>query len=333
MKIFLTGGAGFIGSHIAESLVSAGHEVTVYDDFSSGSSENLQPFLSGIRLVRGDILDSEQLADLCPSDTDVISHQAAQLEISKSLHDPVSDLRSNAEGTLNILELARKKGIRRVIAASSACVYGQPQCDLQSEDHPLRPNWPYGATKLVAEHYGRIYQESYGLEVTQLRYGIVYGPREWFGRALTMFLARLYQGHAPVVFGRGDAVRDLVHVSDVVDFHLRCLKESSTVNEVFNVGTGVGVSMIQLAELACDVVTGGTLRPVFEEVEEGKASLLMPTRDRTPQELKGMVLSIEKARRLTGYSPSLALKEGIRTEFEWLKQNPHRWAMNSKVRV
>lgn len=333
MKIFLTGGAGFIGSHIAESLVSAGHEVTVYDDFSSGSLENLQPILSRIQVVTGDILDSERLADLCPSDTDVISHQAAQLEISKSLLDPASDLRSNAGGTLGILELARKKGIRRIIAASSACVYGQPESVLQTEDHPLRPNWPYGASKLAAEHYCRIYQESYGLEVTQLRYGIVYGPREWYGRALTMFLARLFQGHAPVVFGRGEAVRDLVHVSDVVDFHLRCLRESSTVNEVFNVGTGIGISMIQLAELACEVVTGGELRPVFEEVSEGKDSLLMPTRARTPQELKGMVLSIEKARRLTGYSPRLALKEGIRAEFEWLKQNPHRWAMNSRVKV
>jgi UDP-glucose 4-epimerase len=333
MKVFLTGGAGFIGSHIAESLVGLGHDVTIYDNFSSGLRANLEAVAGKVRVREGDILDKAALFAACPDGVDVISHQAAHLEIFKCIADPVEDLTNNTVGTINVLELARQKGVGRVINASSACVYGQARSCPQPEDHPKQPNWPYGASKLAAEEYGRIYMETFGIKVTSFRYGIVYGPREWYGRVLTMFLARAYNGLPPVVFGDGSCVRDFINVADVVEFHNRCMVSDSAWGRSFNVGTGVGTSVRALAEMVCEVAGEGRLKPVYEDVPEGGLSSNMPTRRRIPQELKQMVLGGELAKRLTGFVAARDLRAGIREEYEWLRRHPDRWNMAAPVKV
>lgn len=333
MKVFLTGGAGFIGSHIAESLVGLGHDVTIYDNFSSGSMANLHAVAGKVRIREGDILDKAGMIAACPEGVDVVSHQAAHLEIFKCIADPVEDLSNNTVGTINVLELARQKGIPRVINASSACVYGQAVCAPQPEDHPKRPNWPYGASKLAAEEYARIYMETFGIKVVSFRYGIVYGPREWYGRVLTMFLARVLNGLPPVVFGDGSCVRDFIHVGDVVDFHNRCLGSDSVWGTSFNVGTGAGTSVKALAGMVCEVAGAGRLKPVYEDVPEGGVSSNMPTRRRIPQELKQMVLSGELAKRLTGFVATRNLRDGIREEYEWLRGHPDRWNIGAPVKV
>lgn len=333
MKIFLTGGAGFIGSHIADSLVKEGHEVMIYDNFSNGHEDNLKDIIDKIKLIKGDILNKEMLFDYCPQDVDIISHQAAQLEIFKCIEDPVVDLTVNTIGTLNILELARIKKIKKVINASSACVYGQAQYIPQDEKHPTLPNWPYGASKLLAEHYGRIYMENYDIKVVSLRYGIVYGPREWHGRALTMFLSRIYQKKDPVVFGDGNCSRDFINVYDVVDFHKRCLTTEEVFGNSFNIGTGVGTTIRDLAEKVCNILTECNITPVFEDVKEGNYSKNMPTRKRIPQELQKMVLSNKFAEKVTGFKPKISLEQGIKEEYTWICQNSHRWDMEGIVKV
>lgn len=333
MKIFLTGGAGFIGSHIAESLVKEGHEVIIYDNFSSGHRVNLKNIENKISVIEGDILDRKVLYTSCPEGVDLISHQAAQLEIFKCIDDPVIDLSTNAIGTINILELARRKKINKVINASSACVYGQAQYTPQDEKHPTLPNWPYGASKFSSEHYCRIYMESYGIKTVNLRYGIVYGPREWYGRVLTMFLVRIYQGKNPVVFGNGENLRDFISVYDVVDFHNRCIYCKDVYGKSFNIGTGIGTSIKDLAEIVCKTLTNDKIKPIYENVEEGKFSQNMPTRKRIPQELKNMVLSYKLANKITGFTPKIPLAQGIEEEYEWLCSNPNRWNMEEIVKV
>lgn len=333
MKIFLTGGAGFIGSTIADSLVAQGHDVIIYDNFSSGTMDNLKSCAKYVRIIEGDILNKQQLLNACPPDVDLISHQAAHLEIFRSLSDPGEDLSHNTNGTINVLETARVRGIRRFINASSACVYGQAEYTPQDEDHIRRPNWPYGASKLAAEEYARIYMETFGIKTVNLRYGIVYGPREWFGRVLTMFLSRVYAERAPVVFGDGSAVRDFIHVSDAVAFHNLCLDNEAAWGKSFNVATGIGTSMSTLAEKVCDILSEGRLRPIYEDIREGQASALMPIRRRIPQELKTMVLSNAFGEKVIGFRPRRVLEEGIQEEFEWYREHPGRWNTAMPVKV
>ncbi|MFZ1016321.1 MAG: NAD-dependent epimerase/dehydratase family protein, partial [Candidatus Cybelea sp.] len=170
-SVLVTGGAGFIGSHIVADLAAAGYRVTVFDNFSSGLRENLGPVIDDVEIVEGDVLDAEALTAAARG-KDVLSHQAAQLEITKCLEDPLDDMRTNLVGTINVLEAARAAGVARVVNASSACIYGQAVDPPSDEDAgPHNPNWSYGASKLAAEKYAQIFAHDYGFAVHSLRYG------------------------------------------------------------------------------------------------------------------------------------------------------------------
>ena len=220
-SVLITGGAGFIGSHLVDDLLASGHRVTVFDNFSSGLRENLRT--DEVEIVTGDVLDRDAIVAAARG-KDVISHQAAQLEITKCLEDPIGDLRTNLIGTLNVLEAARLAGVERTINASSACIYGQAAAPPSVEEGPHDPNWSYGVSKLAAEKYAQVFSNDFGFPVFSLRYGIVYGPREWYGRVLTIFLKRALDGRPPVVFGAGDQLRDFVFVDDVVAVHRACME-------------------------------------------------------------------------------------------------------------
>lgn len=325
-RVFVTGGAGFIGSHIVDSLVRANARVTVYDDLSSGFRENL-PSGGRVKLVVGDILDYRKLARAMRG-AQFVSHQAAQLEILKCVDDPAWDLRTNAVGTVNVLRAAKEAGVEKVVVASSACVYGQANFTPQPETHPTRPNWAYGVSKLAAEHYARLFAQDYGLRVTCLRYAITYGPREWYGRVVTMFLKRALEGKPLVVFGDGRQKRDFTFVSDTVRLHNLCLADRRSDGQVYNVSTGVGTTVNELAR-EVSALAGG-LRVVRENVREGARSRIMPERVRLPAELKAMVLDPSLARRHLGWTPQVSLREGLRLELDWLRANRERW---SKVHI
>jgi UDP-glucose 4-epimerase len=324
MRILVTGGAGFVGSHIVEQLVVAGHQVRVYDDLSSGRRENLAAVGKDVELIVGDILDYPSLSRAMRG-AELVSHMAAQLEIVKCNDDPTHDLQVNTVGTLHVLRAAVEAGVRKLVQASSACVYGQAVQLPESEDsHPTDPNWAYGVSKLANEKYGRIFQERHGLPVVSLRYGITYGPREWYGRVLTIFLKRALQGAPPVVFGQGDQVRDFICVRDVARLHNLSLFSPAADGQVQNAGTGIGTTILELAEQVVRI-TGIGQEPVREDVPPGEFSRLMPFRIRLPQEMDQMVLDRRKAGQLLGWEPCVTLEEGLQEEWQWLKENPDAW--------
>ncbi len=322
LNILVTGGAGFIGSHIVESLINNGAKVRIIDNFSTGSLENLKGIIEKVDIIEGDILNYNLLLKAC-KDIDVISHQAAQLEIITCMQDPIFDLKSNTEASLNVFNAAVKSNVKKIIYASSACIYGQAEYIPQDEEHPNKPNWPYGVSKLAVEKYSKIYTDYYKIPMIGLRYGITYGPREWYGRVLTIFLKRALEKKLPVVWG-GEQLRDFIYVSDAVDLHNLCIKNNDLVNEIFNVSTGIGTSIKDLAEIVIKTLNlEGS--PIFEDLDEGNISKEVEGRPRLPLELKRMVLDNKKAKKILKWEPKIKLKEGIIKEFEWLKNNITKW--------
>lgn len=320
-KILVTGGAGFIGSHIVDSLVHSGAQVSVFDNLSSGHLENLSEIKDDIQFVKGDILDVESL-DQAMKQIDIVSHQAAQLEIFRAAENPHWDLQINTIGSLNVFESAKKAGVSKIINASSACVYGQKN-GITREIDPRHPNWAYGVSKLAAEEYGRIYSEHY-MPIISLRYSIVYGEREWYRRVLPIFLLRVIQGKAPVVFGDGQQIRDFIYVGDVVNAHNKCIECDEANGEFFNISSGTGVSIVQLANKVSEIFLKGE-NIIFENVHEGSESALVSGKFRNISELKSMILSSEKAANILQWKPEVNLDEGLRREFEWARKNQHRW--------
>ncbi len=331
-KIFLTGGAGFIGSHIVESLVKDGYPVTIYDNFSSGRLINLKSVAKDITVIRGDIRDYPRLEKAMRKHR-VVSHQAAQLEIFRCLKSPFEDLEINTGGTLNVLNAAVKNGVRKIINASSACVYGQAWRTPQEENHPTNPNWAYGVSKLAAEKYCRVYSERFRLPIVSLRYGIVYGEREWMGRVLTMFLRNVViRKIPPVIFGTGRQLRDFISVADAAALHNACLKEPVIKHAEYNAATGIGTSVVELAR----IVAGHSqlkAKPIFENVSEGEVSRYIPGRKRIPQELQKMVLSPRRAFIDFGWVPLVSLVDGVKREMDWIARNPSFWPRAGKVKV
>lgn len=322
MKILVTGGAGFIGSHIVDSLVAKGHEVIVYDNMSSGDADNLKSVSKDIEFVKGDINDLKSLNKVMKG-VDILSHQAAQLEIGRCLDDPIYDLMTNTGGTLNVLKSAVENNVSKIINASSACIYGQAVQQPQPETHPKNPNWAYGVSKLAAEKYCEIFSNNHGIPIISLRYGIVYGEREWFGRVLPIFVKRFIQEEPLVIFGKGDQIRDFIYVKDVAEAHNRCIDYNKT--DAFNVATGKPTSVVELAEKISDNV-------VFEEVKEGDFSKHMKRR-RTPQELKVMCLDVSKAKQKLGWEPKTDLKDGVQKEINWARENLDKWKVDDIIRV
>lgn len=322
MKILVTGGAGFIGSHIVDFYLSHGHDVIVYDNFSSGFLENLDSENDRLSIVKGDILDYDLLKKSI-NGCDYVSHHAAQLEIFLAMEDPLEDLQINTIGTLNVLKASRENQVRRVINISSACVYGQTE-KATSENTPAIPNWDYGVSKLAAEKYAQIFNDYKGLEVVSLRYGIVYGEREWFRRVLPIFLKRVIQNQAPVVFGEGNQVRDFIYVGDVVALHDLCLRKEEAHGQVFNVGTGEPTTIDTLAN-TCINVSGLNLETIYENTSEGEFSKLIQGKKRNTAELGTMLLDISKAKNILGWEPKTSLFEGLQKEYKWATDNLQRW--------
>jgi UDP-glucose 4-epimerase len=326
-RVLVTGGLGFIGSHVVDALVRAGASVRILDNYRTGLEENIAAVRNEVELIRGDILDKEVLQD-CLVGVDAVSHHAAQLEITRAIADPVEDLTTNTIGTLNVFIACAEAGIDRIVQATSAGVYGQAISLPQDEDtHPTEPNWAYGVSKLANEKYASIFHAVHGLQITSLRYGIVYGPREWFGRVLTVFLRRALDREPIVIFGDGSQVRDFVYVDDVVDHNLRCFCEDKSANQIFNVSTGIGTTIVDLASAVIEV-TGVDVPPIYDDVPEGQVSQFVD-RQRLPQELKQLVQSPAKSHAVLDWEPTTMLRDGLRAEWEWLRGCPNRWTTMS----
>jgi UDP-glucose 4-epimerase len=251
MKAFVTGGAGFIGSNLVDALAGRGDEVVVVDDLSTGRASNLEDALArGAVLHEADIRDPERLAGLVEAAApDVIFHLAAQIDVRRAVADPAFDAQVNVGGTINVLEAARRAGVRRVVNSSTGgAIYGDAATIPTPEDHLAAPMAPYGQSKLAAEGYLGLYERLYGLSSVSLRYANVYGPRQdphGEGGVVAIFCGKLTEGGAPVAFGDGRQTRDYVYVGDVVAANLAAA--DSDWAGACNVGTGTETSVVELA--------------------------------------------------------------------------------------
>lgn len=333
-KIFITGGMGFIGSNIVKKLIEKEASVKIYDNFSSGSLENLcglniSPKLTNLKIVKADILDKKKLtAEMKGSD--LVIHHAAQLEITKAITDPYFDLSSNTIGTINVLEAMLKNKIDKLVNASSACVYGQKEKkDIPTkESYSTNPNWAYGASKLAAEKYCSIYKDLHKLKIISCRYSIVYGQNEWFGRVMTIYLKNALLNKPLTIFDKGFQTRDFIHVNDVANFNIDSigylLKSSGKeFHHIFNVSTGKETKIIQLAK-EIKKLFGKKVAIVFDKVTQGEKSVLID-RVRLPNELVNMVLDNSLAKKIIGWSPQVALNLGLNLQIEWVRNNISRW--------
>ncbi len=312
MKILVTGGAGFIGSHVVDKFIESGHQVIVVDNLSSGRRENLNP---QAKFYEVDIREKVKLEEIFKEERpDVVDHHAAQISVVSSVEDPGFDAEVNIIGSLNLIDLSLRYGVKKFIYASTGgAVYGEPiylPCD---EKHPVDPLAPYGISKHTVEHYLYMNHVNFGLNYVVLRYANVYGPRQDpHGEAgvVAIFSKRMLQGKEAYIFGDGWQERDFVYVGDVADANLAALnyeKEiKSSLDPIFNVGTGVGTNVNTIFSLI-KKFTGFEKDPVYK-----------PPR---PGEVYRVYLDVEKIKNEMDWVPRISLEEGLKLTVEWFRTN------------
>jgi UDP-glucose 4-epimerase len=302
MRALVTGGAGFIGSAIVDLLISEGHDVAVVDNFATGKRANLFPDQS-VRFYEMDIRDPNLASVFVRERPEVVFHQAAQMSVKVSTDDPLHDAQVNVVGLVNMLEASATAGVRKVIFASSGATYGNPLRLPMDEDHPQRPESPYGITKMVAEHYLAYYALDRGVQYSALRYGNVYGPRQDpHGEAgvVAILCNHLLSGKQPIIHWDGEQTRDYVYVGDVARANLAAATAGD--GRCFCIGTGVGTSVNTLYGMLCQVA--GTW------IEPRRAP-------RRPGDLRAAYFDTSRARAELGWSATMPLREGLTNTFEF----------------
>jgi UDP-glucose 4-epimerase len=308
MKRYLvTGGAGFIGSHLVRALLEQGDFVRVLDNFSTGKRENLAGLQ--VEMLEGDLRDSATVAEAVKG-IDFIFHEAAFVSVPQSMGDPLPCFEINQRGTEYLLEAARKAGVKRVVLASSAAVYGDLETMPLEEHFPLRPLSPYAVSKRVDELYAEMYTRSFGLEVVALRYFNVYGPRQrpdsMYAAAVPIFTRRLIDGQPITIFGDGGQTRDLVYVGDIVRANLVASEHPAAPGQVFNVCGGNEIRIIDLIEVLMDLFPNAPA-PEFAPARAG--------------DIYRSVGSPKKAAELLGYKPQTSLADGLKAVVDWMKES------------
>jgi UDP-glucose 4-epimerase len=304
LKILVTGGAGFIASHVADGMVAQGHSVTVIDNLSMGKTKNLNPKAKFVLMdIRAQEL--ERLFDL--ERFDAVCHHAAQMDVRMSVKDPLFDADVNVKGTLNILQNCVRFGVKKVLFASTGgAIYGEQNAFPCDESHPTQPVSPYGITKLAVEKYLYYYALEYGLKYVILRYANVYGPRQNpHGEAgvVAVFTAKLLAGETPVINGDGKQTRDYVFAGDVARANLKALAYDQ--NDIFNIGTGIETDVNRVFDLIREAA-GGKAKETHGPAKPG--------------EQKRSVISAGKAKRLLGWEPEVAFMQGIGKTVEYFRE-------------
>jgi nucleoside-diphosphate-sugar epimerase len=298
-KYLVTGGAGFIGSHIVEALAGRGEEVRVLDDLSTGRIENLAGFREGIDLLEGDIRDLETCRRAVAG-VETVFHQAALASVVRSVADPILNDAINVRGTLNVLVAAKDAGVRSVVLASSSAVYGDDPAASKVEGREGRPVSPYGVSKLVDEKYAQVFHTLHGLRTVALRYFNVFGPRQdpasEYSAVIPLFITKVLKGERPTIYGDGGQSRDFIYVGDVVRANLMAAETPAAAGEAINIAGGLGTTV------------NGLLAAVNEVLGTRLEARYAPPR---PGDILHSTADVTKARRLMGFAPVLSFREGL----------------------
>lgn len=301
-RILVTGGAGFIGSHLVDRLIKCDAEVTVIDNLDTGNMENIAQHeqSSNFHFVKGDICNFNLVKNLV-KDVDAVFNLAAIASVQCSIENPLLINEVNVQGALNLLKASRDSGVKRFIQVSSAAVYGDASTLPVREDFNLKPLSPYAVSKLAAENYAKVFQQIYKLETVCLRYFNVYGPRQAnndYSGVITIFANSIMDNRPPTIFGDGEQTRDFVFVEDVVSANMLALTEKKADGEIFNIATGKATTINKIVQVLLEIMDKKKLKPVHQEPKEG--------------DIRHSYGSIDKARSLLGYEPTFSLEKGLK---------------------
>ena len=307
----VTGGAGFIGSHLTDRLLELENEVVVYDNFDeyyAGKRENLKKAMktTRLKLIEGDILDHKKLF-ASMSAVDIVFHLAAQPGVRFSAKNPWKTNKVNVEGTLNVLLSAKENDVEKVVFSSSSSVYGVSQYLPWDEEHPTSPISVYGASKLAAENYCQTFYRSHKLPIIILRYHTVYGPRQRPDMAIRLFAEALSQGRSPVIYGDGKQTRDFTYVLDAVDGTILATEFEKSAGEIFNLGSGNRATVERVVEIMKKAMDKVEVEPIYERSRLG--------------DVPDTYASIQKAKSMLGYEPKTSIGDGLKSFVAWFKQN------------
>jgi UDP-glucose 4-epimerase len=309
MALYLvTGGAGFIGSHIVEELVRRGESVRVLDNLSTGHEENLAVVRDKIELQKADIRDLEAIRPLFKG-VDYVIHLAALVSVVRSIENPVETTLINLNGTLHVLLAACNAQVRRVVLAASAAAYGDAPTAQQVETQLPQPLSPYALTKVADEYYGQIFHHVFGMEVVALRYFNIFGPRQYpnspYAGVLSKFIAGYFHGTAPTIFGDGEQSRDFTYVANVVDATLRACQAPTASGKIINVGSGKSTTLNQTIGILNGIL-GVEVKPQYAPPRRG--------------DVRHSAADIALARATLGYEPQVAFEDGLRRTVDWLRK-------------
>jgi len=306
-NVLVTGGAGFVGSHLVDKLVGGGLAVTVLDNMSTGALASVSQHIGrkNFRLAKGDVRNALRLREETKR-SNIVFHLAAVADVQQSVRYPLHTNEVNVLGTLNLLEACRNTDIDLMVYASSCAVYGDAGRGKIREDHPPRPLSPYAASKLAAENYCLAFYRTYGLPVICLRFFNIYGPRQNLGPyagVVARFVQRLLRNQPPIIYGDGKQSRDFVNVKDALKACLLSLERRMAVGKAINVGSGRATTINDLARLLIDLTHKTHTKPIYRLAREG--------------EVRHSLASIGLAREVLGYRPTISLKKGLQQYFEW----------------
>src|SRR6266581_399613 len=305
----VTGGGGFIGSHIVEELLRRKETVKVIDNFSTGKRANVEPFKDDAEIIEADLAEVNNLAQLLRG-ADYVIHQAAIPSVPKSIIDPIKSHQANVNGTLRLLVACREAGVKRVVYASSSSLYGDSPTLPKHEGMPPNPLSPYGAQKLFAEMYCQVFTRAYGLETVALRYFNVFGPRQdatsQYSGVLALFIPAVLQDRRPTIYGDGLQSRDFTFVKNVVEANLLACKAPAVAGEVFNVACGDRITVISMLQ-QINKITGKDIAPIYGDLRKG--------------DIKHSQADITRAKEHLGYQPKISFEEGLRNTIEWYRKN------------
>jgi UDP-glucose 4-epimerase len=309
-KVLVTGGAGFIGSNLAEELLKRGHFVRVLDDFSTGKRENLifDKKYPSLEVIEGDIRDLHTCQKAVEG-MEYVFHQGALPSVQRSVEDPETSNAVNVGGTLNILVAARGKGVKRVIYASSSSIYGDTPTLPKQEEMPSNPLSPYALQKYVGEHYCRLFYQLYGLETISLRYFNIFGPKQdpnsLYSAVIPKFIDALLQGRPPIIFGDGEQSRDFTYIENVVQANLLAMSAEHLHGEAINIACGKRISLNQLLNILKEIL-GSKISPLYQEPRIG--------------DVKHSLADIRKGKEIIGYEPMVRIEIGLKKTVEYFRR-------------